>query len=485
MGFRNHASPHKNSRRALRFQDDPPRSAARAAPGIPVVLKPYSGMIWAVNSAIKAASCDQNQTDLDLPHMKRIVHLGLGNFHRAHQAWYTAKAGDWKITGVVMRNAALYESLTQHNNAYVLGTWSADGLQAEVLDVYDDVLLVAQDPRAVTARIADLQTHVVTLTITEKGYALRDDGAGLNADDPAIAQDLNNDTSHSAIGLLCDGLAARAAQNGPPLTVISCDNLSDNGAKLQQIVTDYLTISAPQALPWLTRNVTFPITMVDRITPKLSAAATAEIQAKSGTSDLSIVGTEDFTEWVITDTFAGPRPAWDTAGALFVDDVTPFEARKLRLLNASHSFLAYAGQLAGHTYVHEAIADPALRRAVNILWDEAASTIPAPAAATLDSYRAALLARFAVPDMRHALAQIAMDGSLKLRERLAPIITARAAQDLDAPQTEAAIDSWIAYVTDCVRKGTPLQDPNADTIAQILSGTESRANLRALVGLKA
>jgi len=254
-------------------------------------------------------------------------------------------------------------------------------------------------------------------------------------------------------------------------------------------VADHLRSSAAITLPTTVTSSGGPSPTSLRQKPQLTPAATSEIVAAAGDVPLSAVGTEAFSEWVIEDTFAGPRPAWDAAGALFVDDVASFEARKLRLLNASHSYLAYAGQLAGHRYVHEAIADPALRAGVEALWGEAAATIPPPAAETLTAYRAALLARFAVPAMRHALAQIAMDGSLKLRERVVPIIHERAQNGEVSPQAMQAIAAWVAFATETVTNGDALQDPNADEIAQIISNHPDDADrtrlLQDLIGLDA
>jgi len=239
---------------------------------------------------------------------------------------------------------------------------------------------------------------------------------------------------------LVHGLAERKAAGLPPLTVISCDNLSENGHKLERAVYDFVQATSLT----VDGNTCFPNTMVDRITPATSNA-------------------------VIEHKFAGQVPAWDAVGAEFTDNVAPFEMRKLRLLNASHSWLAYAGQLAGHTYVHEAIADPNLRRTVEQLWNEAQTTLPAVVQPTTAAYRDALIDRFAVKDMRHELAQIGADGSLKLRERIVPIITAG-----NAPQASEAVAAWIAFCIKNIRSSLSFVDPNADQIKDVIVGSKNR-----------
>ena len=421
------------------------------------------------------------------PKMPRIVHLGLGNFHRAHQAWYTAHSDGWNITGVIMSNHKLRDQLAAHDNKYVLGIWGKDGLRTETISVYDDVLLATEQPSDVIAKIADPQTQVVTLTMTEKGYYLRSEDGRLDLASESIIRDLTCPEPRSAIGLLAAGLISRMDNGAGVLTVLSCDNLANNGCKLRQAMADYMTEKDPGSVEWLLKHVSFPNSMVDRITPKLTDAAVLEIANSAGQNAMPVVGTEAFSEWVIEDQFSGARPEWDAAGAVFVKEVAPFEERKLRLLNSSHSFLAYAGQLAGHRFVHEAIADPTLLAGVNALWDEAATTVSKPAADTLQQYRSALLDRFAVPELRHELSQIAMDGSLKLRERLVPILEFRADADLHSPHTCTAIAAWMEFVNKAVEAGINLDDPHADQIADIVLNTRDVAQiwekLAQLVGL--
>ncbi|MEM9756392.1 MAG: mannitol dehydrogenase family protein [Pseudomonadota bacterium] len=406
--------------------------------------------------------------------MPRIVHIGVGNFHRAHQAWYTARVGgDWSITGVVMGNAALYEALRAAPD-YALGLRSPDGLRVQRIGVHDRYILARQDPTTVIDALADPDVAIVTLTITEAGYGLASDGT-LDLTHPAIAADLAGQPT-SAIGLLAHGLARRVAARAPAVTVMSCDNLRDNGRTLGAALASF---AAAADLTLDPRN-RFPNAMVDRITPATDAGVANEIARATGRPETAPVLTEAFSDWVIEDAFAGPRPAWEAAGAEIVGDVGPFETRKLRLLNAAHSYLAYAGQLAGHTFVHEAIADPALRAGVEGLWDEAEGTLAPEVRAGAAAYRAALLSRFAVVEMRHTLSQIARDGSLKLRERIAPVIAHRA----EAPWATEALAAWITVVQRAERGGPAIEDRLRAEIAAALRGGAPIPALAALAGIE-
>jgi len=417
----------------------------------------------------------------------RIVHLGLGNFHRAHQAWYTSRTSDWSITGVVMSNRALRDDLRLHNNQYLLGTWGNTGLHTEVISIFDDVLLATEQQKQVIEKIADRRTSIVSLTVTEKGYYLKPDEPGLNLSATAIKNDLASDKPCTAIGLLAEGLIHRMRIDAGPITILSCDNLSDNGHKLQQAVVDYLAQKNSTAIHWLNEHVSFPNSMVDRITPKLSDDAKSEIAATQLTNRLPVVGTEQFSEWIIADEFVSPRPPWENVGVLIVPKVAPFEERKLRLLNASHSFLAYAGLLAGHQYIHEAIADETLKSAVDKLWDEATVAVSSPAADTLHTYRNALLERFAVPEIRHELNQIAMDGSVKLRERLVPILNNRLNLKLHSPQTCRAIATWMAFIKINIENGDFPDDPNINELVNAVKSGQDLPHycvqLAKLIGL--
>lgn len=409
--------------------------------------------------------------------MPRIVHLGLGNFHRAHQAWYTHHANrragsEWRITGVSMTRRDLRDALAG-GAGYTLAERGAHGLTCTRITVHDRVLVAADAPGSVIAALADPEVHVVTVTVTEKGYHLGTDG-GLDLNAPAIAQDLAANLPQSAIGLLAHGLARRA-RDGHPVTVLSCDNLGDNGQRLAAAVADYAAaagLSTPTAC-------SFPNTMVDRITPATSPAIAAEIAAATGHAEPAPVLTESFSEWVIENRFAGPRPDWDLTGAVFTEDVGPFEARKLRCLNAAHSALAYGGLLRGHRYVHEAFADPALHALITALWQEARKSLPEAARADLPAYLRHLSDRFAIAAMHHRLDQIATDGSQKIPQRLLPIFDS--APLTDRPATIRAIAAWVAYVAKAGPTDQFAADPGADHLRKLASAGDPAALIDACV----
>lgn len=417
--------------------------------------------------------------------MNRLLHLGVGNFHRAHQAWYTEVANratdePWRILGVSLRSASVRNALRDQDYAYTLSIGDASGTTLTRIDVIDGVLVGPDDAAAVIEAIACPQTSVVTLTVTEKGYHLASDGT-LDENSPAIAADLaareGNALPQSTIGLLCAGLAQRAP-SAAPLTVLSCDNLVDNGRTLQRAVDAYAAAAKLDIADYLSGSVAFPCCMVDRITPATDAALIERVGATTLPPALP-VATERFSEWVIEDRFAGPRPRWELAGAVFTDDVRPFERRKLGMLNGAHSYLAYAGVLAGHTFVHEAIADPKLREGVLRLMDEAAATLPDSVRGGADDYAQALLERFANPGLEHRLRQIAMDGSLKLPIRILDTERARRAMQLDSPACEATLQAWHDFLRAELDAGRPIDDPAAERLADgLAAGEDARSLLR-------
>ena len=390
--------------------------------------------------------------------MPRIVHLGAGNFFRALPAAYTqAAGGDWRITGVSFRSAAVRDALAPQGFDYSLVVRSAEGERIDRIGIIDSILVAPEDPGAVLSAIADPETAIVTITATEKAYALAPSG-GLDLAHPDIVADLAGGPPGSLIGTLARGLAGRDA----PVTVISCDNLPDNGPRLARAVADFARAAGLTLPPGLA----FPATMVDRITPRTTDALRDHVAAATGFADRAPVETEAFSEWVIEDAFAGPRPDWEAAGAQIVADVVPHERRKLRMLNGAHSALAYLGTLAGHRSVHQAVADPGLRRVVGGLMDDAARTLGGLDPAAAGAYRDALLARFANPALDHRLMQIAQDGSQKL-----PIRLLAPAQDLMGRGQEAAahaeaVAGWVAFVIRQAQAGIPLDDPMHAALAE-------------------
>jgi fructuronate reductase len=386
----------------------------------------------------------------------KLVHIGFGNFHRAHQAWYTQIANrsageDWSITGVAMRNPAVRDAMAA-DRAYDLGIMHADGLQVERIALHDEVIVAAETPMRVIEAIADPSVQAITVTITEKGYHLTPDGI-LDTADPDIASDVSGATMRTALGLLAKGLCHRRQQRAGPIAVLSCDNLSGNGTFLLRALEAFLAASG--AAPDTLDGIRFPNTMVDRITPATSADIADRIAKAAGRPVTAPVLTEAFSEWVIEETDL-PLPGWTRGGAVFVPDVGPYERRKLLLLNAAHSALAYGGLLRGHAHVHEAVADPLLAQHIRNLWAEAAFCLPEFSRAELNTYTAALLDRFSVSGMAHRLSQIAMDGSQKLPQRLVPILRSHAFQ---APAAQRVLADWWRLLKHQAATGAALDDP--------------------------
>jgi len=387
-----------------------------------------------------------------------IVHFGLGAFTRAHQAWYTDRAmeahgGDWAIAGVSLRSAAVGEQLNPQGGLYTLATMSGAGADCRVIGSVAQVLLATSEREAIVARLAAPATHIVTFTVTEKGYCRSADG-GL---DLGLA-------GQGFYPLLAEALARRKAAGASGMTLLSCDNLADNGHQLQRLMGQYLGAHHPDLIDWVGQCCTFPCSMVDRIVPATTEADRAMVEGLIAMRDEGVVMTEPFSQWVIEDNFAGPRPAWEAVGAQIVRDVAPYETAKLRMLNGAHSLLAYCGLAAGHEFVHEAVADPALRAlALRLMLEEAAPTIPAPEGMDLQAYAAALIERFENRALNHRLIQIAMDGSQKIPQRWLATLAAARAQGRECPAIEAGIAAWIGHLRG---QNGPVDDPRAEELAR-------------------
>ncbi len=383
--------------------------------------------------------------------MNRIVHIGTGAFHRAHQAWYVALAGGWRIDGVSLRSPAIRDALARDGYAYALEIADANGRRIETVDVIDGVTVASEEPEAVARLIARPETWLVTITVTEKGYHLRPDGS---LDLPALANDVAALRAGAPPVTMPAHLLAGLAQRQAPLTVMSCDNLPANGEKLRAAL---LALARAAGIDTdRVRRHSFPSTMVDRITPATDDSLRARVAA-AGAPAHAPVATEAFSEWVIEDDFAGPMPDLAAASAQIVKDVAPFELRKLRMLNGAHSTLAYAGLNRGLTYVHEAVADTDLRRLARAVMDEAAETLPDAVRREAPGYANALLRRFENPHLAHSLAQIAMDGSLKLPIRILATMDARA----DSPACARALREWEIWLDAECAAGRLPNDPAA------------------------
>ncbi len=377
----------------------------------------------------------------------RIVHLGLGAFHRAHQAWYTANASDaaeWGIAAFTGRSPAAADLLAPQDGVFTLIVRDADGDRAELVPS-----LVEAVPGDELARLVELvaapSTAIVTLTITEPGYRTRPDRTP-DLDDPLVLADVDALRSGTApattLGRLVAGLDARRRAGVGALAVVPCDNMPDNGAFVADAVVALAeSAGMVDAAAWIREEIAFVATSVDRITPRTTAEDRRTAERLTGWADAAPVVAEPFKDWVLHGEFPAGRPAWESAGAVFVDDIEPYERRKLWLLNGSHSLLAYAGLRAGHETVAQAIGDPALRLAVEEYWDEACRHLPADLA--LDAYREALLGRFENARIEHRLAQIGMEGVAKLRVRAVPVLLAERAAGRSGAAALAVIRAWL------------------------------------------
>jgi fructuronate reductase len=386
-----------------------------------------------------------------------IVHFGIGAFHRAHMAAYTDDAmasgeGDWRILGVSLRSPTVRDQMHPQDGLYTLVERSAQGSKARIIVAVADVLVASEERERLVATLAAPTTHIVSFTITEKGYCRAPDGSL----DLALADD------RSAYSYMAEAFARRRNAGLPGLTLLSCDNLAGNGTQLRRLMVEYLGTHAPDLTGWFENECAYPSTMVDRIVPATTDSDRQEIEAMLGMRDEAAVFTEPFSQWVIEDKFAGPRPAWEKHGSQVTSDVHAYENAKLRMLNGAHSALAYLGLQRGHEFVHQAIADPQLAPLIDrLMRDEAAtSLIPAPGQ-DLAAYADALIARFANPALNHRLIQIAMDGSQKIPQRWLETLAFHQASGQQCPSILTAIGAWLGHIRG---DNGVVDDPMAETL---------------------
>jgi fructuronate reductase len=432
-----------------------------------------------------------------------IVHLGLGAFHRAHQAVFTEQAAlttgetRWGICGVSQRSATVRDQLAPQDGLYSVLVRGGASPTMQVIGSIREVLCAPEGPDAVVARIADPDVAVVTLTVTEKGYRAAAAG-GLDLTDQEIQADLAGRPPRTVVGQLAAGLVRRAETGAGPLTVVSCDNLVANGPFLRRLMEDYAAaLSSVGArtggqLAAQLEVARFPASMVDRIVPATTDADRDEAQQLlGGVRDEAVVVAEPFTQWVIEDDFAGARPGWEKAGAVFTGDVAPWEQAKLRMLNATHSMLAYLGGLRGYETIAEAVRDEQLAGlATELMTADVVPTLTPPEGLDLTAYGASVLERFANPAMKHRTAQVAMDGSVKLPVRLLGTVRDRLAVGAEPRLASLAVAAWMAYVAigvDTNGRELPLDDPLASTLRAAVDGVGRRPVdlVEALLGVEA
>ncbi|MEU6118685.1 mannitol dehydrogenase family protein [Streptomyces sp. NPDC047117] len=360
-----------------------------------------------------------------------IVHLGLGNFHRAHQAVYTAAAlahegGSWGVLGVAGRSADVADALRAQDLRYTVAEVSPAGLRCVIPAVHTGALVAAREPESVQRALAAPGTRVISLTVTEHGYTYSPRTGGLDLDHPGVRADLrgNRTAPRTTLGRIVRALQERADGHGSPVTVLSCDNLVGNGDHTRRLIEEFVAqLPESEGAPlraWIAAgNVTFPNTMVDRIVPATTDAERTAVAEALGVRDDVPVPAEPFTMWVLEDRFAASRPAWEAGGALFTEDVEPYELLKVRLLNGTHSLIAHLGALAGCDTIPQSTAHPFVTEAARaVLLGEYLPSLTVPDDVDLDAYVDQLFTRWANSALGHRTRQVGSDGSVKLRQRV-------------------------------------------------------------------
>ncbi|HXZ07530.1 MAG TPA: mannitol dehydrogenase family protein, partial [Paraburkholderia sp.] len=405
-----------------------------------------------------------------------IVHLGLGAFHRAHQALYTEALlarGDlrWGIVGVSLRDRRVADVLGAQDCLYSVTERSGERVQTRVVGALCGALYAPAALRQVLDAIADPGVSIVSLTVTEKGYSIAPAHADLDLGDPGIRHDvLRPETPRTTLGVLAAGLRRRPTN--APLTVVCCDNMAANGDTLRRLLMQYADLFDPALARRIGETIAFPNSMVDRIVPAATADSLTFAQSCLGVRDEAAIVCEPFTQWVIEDRFSGPRPAWEDAGALITSDVHPYEAMKLRLLNGTHSAIAYVGQLRGLATVSDAMADPAMAAFVRgVMTEDLLATVTVPPGFDVHSYCQDLLDRFSNPTLAHETRQIAMDGTQKVPVRWLPALRESLAAGIERPWLERAFAAWLHYLAterNDAGRALSISDPGATVLAERL-----------------
>ncbi|WP_455425183.1 mannitol dehydrogenase family protein [Dryocola sp. LX212] len=423
----------------------------------------------------------------------RIVHFGFGAFHRAHQALLTdrvlnAQGGDWGICEISLFSGdKLMSALRAQDHLYTVLEKGPEGNRAIIVGAVKECLNAKLDGmEAIIEKFCEPQVAIVSLTVTEKGYCIDPATGKLDAANERIMHDLQNPAEpHSAPGILVEALNRRRERGLPPFTVLSCDNIPDNGHVVRNAVIGMAEKRSQPLADWVREFVTFPSTMVDRIVPAATAESLQEITDALGVEDPCAISGEPFIQWVIEDNFIAGRPDWEVAGVEMVDDVMPWEQMKLRMLNGSHSFLAYLGYLAGYQHINECMADEHFKRAAHqLMMHEQAPTLRVKGI-DLGQYACSLLERFANPALQHRTWQIAMDGSQKLPQRMLESVRWHLQNGDEWPCLALAIAGWMRYVSGVDDSGNAIdiRDPLAQKIKGLVEQSSENERVAALLSL--
>ncbi len=375
-----------------------------------------------------------------------IAHIGFGAFHRGHQAYYTQKVNaltseDWRICVVSLFSRKKIEELQEQNYRFSVLEKGISYINLQVVEAISEALhpdMVGIE--GLIDKLAEEKFKIISLTLTEKGYCISPQSGKLDIDNELIKHDLENPhCPQSAIGVLVAVCHKKMERNLQGFTILSCDNISENGHVTRNAVLDYAQYIDKNLQNWIKKNVSFPNTMVDRIVPAMTEEGRKEIEKLFGEKDCCGVICEEFTQWVVEDDFVGGRPAWEKVGVQFVDEVLPYEEMKLRMLNGSHSFLAYVGSLMGYSYIDECMEDERLKKAVQeLMINEQAKTLNKALDVDINAYAYKLLERFSNANIKHKILQIAMDGSQKLPHR--------AVASLNKLLNEGEVPKWIPFL---------------------------------------
>lgn len=408
-----------------------------------------------------------------------IVHIGLGAFHRAHQAVYIEKnlnrnlGGNWGICAVNIRsNSKLVDQLKANDCGYYIAEYT-DSHHAHLREVnaIRDALFAGEDKDALFERLLSSDTKIVTLTVTEKGYYVTPSDKKLRLDDPSIQYDIQSPTKpKTAPGILVEALFRRKELGLPAFTVLSCDNMPNNGALTRAAVCELASYRSVEFAQWVQDTVAFPSSMVDRIVPAMSDESQKRLHAELNCDDQNAVMCEAFSQWVVEDNFPLGRPDWELDGVQMVNDVHPFETMKLRLLNGSHSLLAYVGSAAKLETVADAVADPKFIALIrHYMTFEALPTLDMPDEIDVQNYIESLISRFANDSLQHKLSQIAMDGSQKIPQRWLAGATEQLAQQQDVSATALGVASWIFYTRgqDLEGNSHKVDDPMSQALSEL------------------
>ncbi|MCP8899893.1 mannitol dehydrogenase family protein [Gilvimarinus xylanilyticus] len=403
----------------------------------------------------------------------KIVHIGIGAFSRAHQALYTQIANDetqdyWSIVGVSLRSPGVRDTLKPQDYLYTIKERSLNEDNLRCISCLEDILVGSENAQAVIDQIADETTKIVTVTVTEKGYCQA--SQRLDTANKAVAADIESGSCTSLPAYLARALLARKEAGLAGITIVSCDNLPNNGEILQNVVKDFADTLQADLRSWLDDNVRFCSTMVDRIVPAATEQVVQEISEDIGLHDAGALLCEPYKQWVIEDNFLSSRPAWEEAGALLVEDVAAYEKLKLRMLNGCHSALAYIGSLLGDEFIHQTISRPEVEAFIaRLMASEQSQSLQVPSGIDIDQYSRAVIERFKNKYVPYRNAQVATDGSLKLPQRLL-----FSAYDLRqksiAPQCIAlAVAAWLQYLVGYTVGGSySVSDPNLGTLEGII-----------------